>query len=434
MTDKILTNADQLALFQRVGYRPHEPQRRFHHARARFKVLIAGSRFGKSLAASKEVLHWLLVPKSRGWIVGPSYRLAEKEFRYLADDAEKLFTEPDQMPKIRRGGAHGPSSIVTVDGAEVHTLSAAEPANLMGEELDWLILAEGAWLAEEVWTRALRARLTTRMGVMVLPTTPAGFNWVHGLYLRGLNPEYPDWKSFQFATAENEFVNRDEITEAKRTLPDHIFAEQYLGQFVRPSGLVFPEFDLDLHVCDTSKLPGIENARTIGGVDFGYSAPFVLLIGALTATGQLVIRREIRRTKCTLTELIPIIRDAGADKLEQIWCDPSGSGYLGDLAKHGFQARPAPNQVDYGIERIRRRLRGDRNGVLGLLIDHSCTGLIQEFSEYSWSRGANVPDRVVTTDDREPRPEKANDHSIDALRYICLSIREDDAPTWRRLR
>jgi len=408
--------------FKIVDYTPHEGQRRFHESLARFKVMIAGSRYGKSLAAAREVMPWLLIENSRGWIVGPSYRLAEKEFRYLAADAEKLFAEQADKLKIRRGGAHGPSSIIAPTGAEALTLSAADPTNLLGEELDWLILAEGAWLSEQVWTRALRARLTTRNGVMVLPTTPAGFNWVHQMWLRGLDPEHRDWDSFQFATAENRFIPPEEIEEAKRSLPEHIFAEQYLGQFVRPSGLVYPEFDPDVHVCETSKLEGLDQGQQIGGLDFGYRSPFVLLLASVTGINQLVVRRELRRTNKTLSEMEPLMSEAGAKALDYIYCDPSGGGMVRDLANRGFNARPANNAVSYGIERIRRRLLLNASGLPGLLIDHSCTGLIREFSEYSWCLGETGPEMRVQNEDREPKPEKANDHALDALRYICLAL------------
>ena len=43
-------------------------------------------RFGKSRMAAAEVEPKIMEPGTRGWIVGPEYKVGEKEFRYIWDD------------------------------------------------------------------------------------------------------------------------------------------------------------------------------------------------------------------------------------------------------------------------------------------------------------------------------------------------------------
>ena len=50
----------QEEFFHLLKYAPHAGQLKFHDSDARFKVLIAGARFGKSLASAKETLIELL--------------------------------------------------------------------------------------------------------------------------------------------------------------------------------------------------------------------------------------------------------------------------------------------------------------------------------------------------------------------------------------
>src|SRR5687767_6051839 len=67
-------------LFSLVGYAPHPGQWLVHDSHARYRLLACGSRWGKSLAASMEVVAALLQPGDRtlGWIVAPTRDLADR--------------------------------------------------------------------------------------------------------------------------------------------------------------------------------------------------------------------------------------------------------------------------------------------------------------------------------------------------------------------
>ena len=116
-------------LFTHVAYRPHVQQVRFHESDARFKLLIAGARFGKSLASARDVLIDALGGPSRGWLVGPTYALARPELRYIREDI-----------LARMGGgikqSNHPPTLHTSWGAEVACMSAHMPETLLGEEID----------------------------------------------------------------------------------------------------------------------------------------------------------------------------------------------------------------------------------------------------------------------------------------------------------
>jgi len=411
------------SVFQLLNYKPHPGQREFHASSARFKVLIAGARFGKSLAAAREVLPFLFVPNSRGWIAAPSYRLGEKEFRYIFDDLNTLGIP---LRKKLLGGANGPSHLRTHNGAEVLVVSAAEPANLLGEELDWLLLSEASQLPEEVYTRYLRARLTSRRGKLIVPTTPRGFNWIHDLYLRGHDSSHPEWQSFLFKTADNPLIPAEEIEEARRTLPADQFQEQYEGGFVTRSGLVYPEFSPSVHVSEDAERI-VERASfsvdRYGAIDFGYSNPFVCLFAAVLSGGRVIVYDEYYAAHRTLPAHLPDLIERGADRARAIYCDPSGPAWMAELRNQGLRVQASRNTVGYGIDLVRRRLLPGDDGTPGLLIHPRCVNTIREFTRYRYA------------DDRdtkgELRPLKEDDHAMDALRYLCLSL--DSGVKWQAL-
>ena len=80
-------NKAMAAYFQSIGYEPHKEQWSFHNSDARFRVATCGRRFGKSTMAARDVVpKHILQPEQMIWLVGPTYLLAEKEFRVIWND------------------------------------------------------------------------------------------------------------------------------------------------------------------------------------------------------------------------------------------------------------------------------------------------------------------------------------------------------------
>src|ERR1700741_4444316 len=82
---------DQRTLYEKIEFTPHSPaQWDYSLSRARFNIPCCGRRWGKSQAAGHRMTFKSFVPDSYNWIVGPTYRLAEKEFRVVWHDYKKL--------------------------------------------------------------------------------------------------------------------------------------------------------------------------------------------------------------------------------------------------------------------------------------------------------------------------------------------------------
>ncbi|MCA8914127.1 MAG: terminase family protein [Planctomycetes bacterium] len=394
-------------LFELLHYHPHAGQQAFHDSDARFKVLIAGARFGKSLAAARDVLREILSGKTRGWLVGPTYDLTRPEFRYIRDDLYRLGERP-----LERSN---PPSLTTSWGAEVICLSAHSPQALLGDEIDWLILCEAAHIERDAFERFLRARLATRSGRMIVPTTPHGYNWIFDLYRRGLGHE-GEWQSFRHATWENPNIPPGEILAARRDLPADTFDEQYGGAFTSPSGRVYREYERGLHVVNGLEPP--PGAIIFKAIDFGYTNPFACLWGAQDSDGRLLILREHYCTGLALSRQAEAMRviDAGFEKagceIGPAFADPSGALERRLLQEEGLPTHAADNRVSGGIEIVRRRMLLREDGRPGLLIDSGCTNLLREIEGYQWDE-SSLERRM---------PRKADDHALDALRYLCVAL------------
>lgn len=414
-------------LFEAIGYAPHVGQLRFHASDKRFKVLIAGARFGKSLAAAKDVLPHLLAGQSAGWLVGPTYALAQPEFLYLtADIRDRLGVEIVQQ---KAGGRDSYSRVQTSWGGELLCLSACRPEGLLGHEIDWLILCEAAHIPREAFERFLRARLSTRNGRLVIATAPHGFNWVQELYLLGTS-DHEDWAGFRHATWDNPLIAASEIESARATLPPETFDEQYGGAFTTSAGAVYREFEPALHVAPNLNAP--EGAAIYKGIDPGFTNPTCCLWAAVDHDGRLLVLREHFASGLTADLQAAAIRTIDTEFSDRghpigpAWIDPSSRSFRGELAREQVFTTKAANHVLAGIDVVRMLLRRRSDGTSGMRIDARCHNLVREFEQYRWQESSRPGERV---------PRKQDDHALDALRYLCIELRrrvdwKDQGASW----
>jgi hypothetical protein len=247
----------QEVIFKELGYKPWKSQREFHEAPARFKFLGAGSRYGKSYCGAMDVICDIMKPGTRGWIVGPSYEQPSKEFRYIHESlVVRLGFKPTRELNVFFTSP-GPQTLRFAWGSEVTTKSECNPDSLLGEEIDWLILSEGSRLKESTYDMYLRARIGTRHGRVIVPTTPHGYNWLYKRFYMPFalgDPEY--WAKVGIKVIENPKFSMEEYEAAKRELPDDVFREQYDGEFIAWSGLLYKYFSRFTNCISPFAIPG----------------------------------------------------------------------------------------------------------------------------------------------------------------------------------
>lgn len=82
------------------------------------------------------------------------------------------------------------------------------------------------------WEEVLRAHLVDMRGSAWFLSTPKGCaNKFYDLFQNGVNG-VSGWRSFKFPTSVNPLISPDEIEEARQLLPAHIFAQEFLADFV----------------------------------------------------------------------------------------------------------------------------------------------------------------------------------------------------------
>jgi len=130
-----------------------------------------------------------------------------------------------------------------------------------------LICDEFAYIDSEAWTEVLRATVLVRGKKVLFLSTPKGKNHFHRIHsLSGQNKQY---KSFNMTSYDNPIINPTEIDDARETLPDHVFRQEYLAEFVDGgSGL----FTNPVTITSAERTP-----RMYAGLDIGRADDYTVL-------------------------------------------------------------------------------------------------------------------------------------------------------------
>ena len=246
-----------------IDAQPHPGQLEVHNSDARFKVLSAGRRWGKTRLGVNECLD-AASKGGRAWWVSPSYKTSEVGWRPLRQIARKI---PNAEVRLV-------DRMVTLPGGGfVAVRSADNPDSLRGEGLDFVVMDECAFMQKEAWTEAIRPALSDRQGKALFISTPKGRNWFWENYQRGINGE-EGWQSWTFPTSSNPYIEASEIEAAKRDLPELIFRQEYLAEFVDDSGGVFRRVQEAAILEAQEPQPG---RQYVAGVDVASSIDFTVV-------------------------------------------------------------------------------------------------------------------------------------------------------------
>jgi len=242
----------------------HPGQREILQKDARFKVLACGRRWGKTRLGCLMTLASALEGGSSWW-VAPTYKQAEIGWRMLRWLLRHVigvqWRHSDRLAELPNGGW-------------LQVRSADDPDSLRGEGLDRLVVDECALVSERAWTECLRPTLTDRRGGALFISTPRGLDWFWRLWELGRAGDDADWASWRFPSAANPFLDAEEIEKARQILPDRVFRQEYMAEFLEDAGGVFlgvqAVIDQGRSENESPKL----GSRYVGGVDLARVADY----------------------------------------------------------------------------------------------------------------------------------------------------------------
>jgi len=380
----------------------HPAQRQVFESPARFKVVAAGRRFGKTLfAAATAIMVAASKPDAIVWWVSPSHDQSRIALRMVAK----------AIPQKHREVNKTLSEIYLSNGGRIAFKSGERSDNLRGEGLDLVIVDEAAFVDETLWTQALRPTLSDKAGKALLISTFDGENWFYDLYRKALDPDATAWAGWRFPTSANPYIPRDEIEEARRNLPKEVFEQEYEASPLAFAGAVFDGEALD-HAWQLGKdfvIP--DNPLCEAGLDWGWNVT-ALEVCVELADGKIAWVAEEILVKTELTVKCEMIAAYCQQwNIATVYADAAGADENVTLAKV-LEAK--------GIETYVQPVPFNA---------YKKTGILTRVFHHQHEReliGPNCPQMIVDSkayhyDKDGEKPAKGHDHSVDAVTAFYAS-------------
>lgn len=388
------------------------PQLEVFRSTARFRVLVAGRRWGKTVLAINELLRGAQSGRAkRCWYLAPTYRQAEQicwqELKAAIPASMVARKDETDLSLTLRGF-----------GSEIALRGADHADSLRGVGIDLAIFDEVADMDPRTWTEVVRPALSDRDGEALFLGTPRGFNWLYDLFVYA--QANPDWQSWQFTTLQGGNVPRDEVEAARRDLDSRTFAQEYEASFEAMTGRVYYGFSRlaapEGNVADLTDTGG----DLLVGLDFNVD-PMSAVV-ACRAGDELHVLDEIEIRSSSTEEMAGEIRRRYPSRSVIAYPDPSGnsrrtSAPVGQtdfslLRQAGFQVvspAAAPPVVDR-INTVNSLLLSSA-GRRRLLVHPRCRSLIRALDGLTFKEGTSQPDKA-----------SGLDHITDAVGYLAMGV------------
>lgn len=238
-------------------------------SKARFTICEASTKSGKTASH----IIWLFeqalqcTTNQSVWWVAPTYSQAEIAFRRMIKQVtvRGFFTVNES--KLR---------LTLPTGAIIQFKSAEKPDNLYGDDVYACVFDEFTRAREEAWF-ALRSTLTATNGKCKLIGNAKGKkNWGYrlGMRARAGEQDYEYHKITAWDAVEAGILKQEEIEQAQRDLPEHVFRELYLAE---PSDDGSNPFGLNYIAACIAPLQ--KEQPIVFGIDLAKSVDYTVIIG-----------------------------------------------------------------------------------------------------------------------------------------------------------
>jgi hypothetical protein len=225
---------------------------------------------------------------------------------------------------------------------------------------------------------------------------------------------------------DNPHLDEEGKREAEAKMSERMRLARKSGIFVHGAGLVYEEFDRDIHVCPPPDPKFVAGLEQVDCLDPGLNT--AILFAGYSSDDELWVYDELFLTDSDSIpeKVVPKIDAKRAEwdlprRPKRFYIDPAAGARsnrdntkMEDLyRKAGLRTRQADNGVEAGVNEVKRRLvHTDADGDPAPLIHiaSNCKRLLWEIGRYRKERNTEGDLEIV----------KEHDHACDCLRYIAM--------------
>jgi len=200
---------------------------------ARFKVVAAGRRCGKSrLAAWMLLLNALQSERGHVFYVAPTQGQARDIMWGVLEELAHPIITSKHVNNMQ---------IKLINGSTISLKGADRPDTMRGVSLGFLVLDEYADMKPQVWEEVLRPALADQKGTALFIGTPKGRNHFYELYKYAELSEDDTYKAWHFTSYDNPLLDPTEIDAAKKSMSSYAFRQEFMASFEALGSEIFKE-------------------------------------------------------------------------------------------------------------------------------------------------------------------------------------------------
>ena len=278
---------------------PHINQQVILDSSSRFRVVMCGRRFGKSELSQVEMISNALKGYQVAYIT-PTYKLAKTFFEKLTQVIPFENNKSDLIINFPNKGS-------------VEFFTGERLDNLRGRKFHLVVIDEASFIPnlEDGWLNSIRPTLTDYKGKALFLSTPKGKNYFYSLFMKGGE----DWESFKFTTYDNPYIDKSEIDDARRQLPEAVFEQEYMANPMENAANPFGSNKINECIKPLSNLQ-----PSYYGIDLAKSFDWTVIVG-LDINGAVCyfnrFQKDWKQTKETILTI---------DRSKPVMIDSTGVG------------------------------------------------------------------------------------------------------------
>lgn len=211
--------------------------------------------------------------------------------------------------------------------------------------------------------------------------------------------------NFHFCLDDNTFLDERYIKNIKESTPKGMFYDRGInGAWVSGEGVVYPDFDQNVHVITPLQAKQIIFDRVFCGVDWGWEHWGAIVVVGVKGSSYYIIEEHAAQHKYIkdwITAAKDIIRRYGD---VPFYCDPARPEHIAAFQNAGINAYMGNNRVLSGIEAIATLMTNKQF----FIVYSQCPRFREEIYKYIWKKNTG-------------EPLKENDDVLCAIRYGIYS-------------
>jgi hypothetical protein len=371
----------------------------------RFVSAAISRRQGKTYIANIIGQLVSLIPNANILIMSPNYSLSQISFdlqRNLIKHFDLEVTKDNAKDKV----------IEISNGSTIRMGSVNQVDSCVGRSYNLIIFDEAALAdGKDAFNVALRPTLDTDNSKAIFISTPRGKNnWFAEFFDRGYDDEFKEWASIRATYKDNPRMSQSDIDEARKTMSDAEFRQEYEADFNTYEGQVW---DFDYESC-TGSLKEMDTSKMdiFAGLDVGYRDPtaFCVLAYDWDEEKYYLLDEYLDAERTTEQHAKEIQMMIDRWDIDYIYIDSAAQQTRFDFAQnYDISTVNAKKSILDGIAHVEGIVDNNK-----LIVDQECLESLASLDQYQWDPNPNLLKE-------KPKHNRAC-HMADAIRYALYSF------------